>query len=507
MSPPGRPKGEFRSAQHEGTSVSPPGRPKGEFRSAQHEGTSVSQPTPRLLWAPQAWVGGGWQPRVQMAIGADGCFSHIAVDVPAAADAYPLPGPVLPGLVNAHSHAFQRAFVGLAERREAAQDDFWSWRDRMYAVALRITPDQLRAVASQLYAELLQGGYTQVCEFHYLQHAPDGQRYANAAEMSLALVDAARAVGIGLTLLPVLYERAGFQQPDLCADQRRFASTVDEVLALRDTVRALRLPHIDAGVAIHSLRAARAESITHLLQALGDGFGPGSAPIHIHIAEQTGEVDDCLAATGQRPIAWLAEHVALDARWQLVHATHATPDEIADVARSGAGVVLCPSTEANLGDGLCDLPAWLSHGVPLSIGSDSQVGRQWPHELRLLDYGQRLALRQRNVAAAPQHGMPSTAAHLFNRSLAGGAAAAGFKSWGIQAGARADLLVLDAAAPGLLGLPGSHALDGLVFGTDGPAFAEVWVAGQRRVLGARAEGGAAIAQRFSRAAAELLGDA
>ena len=451
------------------------------------------------LWAPQAWVDGRWQPRVQMSVGTDGRFERITVDVPAAADATVLSGPVLPGLVNAHCHAFQRAFAGLAERREAAQDDFWTWRDRMYAVALRITPDQLRAVATQLYTELLQGGYTHVCEFHYLHHAPDGARYANRAEMSLALVDAARATGIGLTLLPVLYERAGFAQPALRTDQRRFATSVDDMLALRDTIRALRLPHIDAGVAIHSLRAARAEAISDLVS----GVAGDDAPIHIHIAEQTGEVDDCLAATGQRPIEWLANHVALDARWQLVHATHATASEIAAVATSGAGVVLCPSTEANLGDGLCDLSAWLDQGVPISMGSDSQLGRQWPAELRLLEYGQRLGLRQRNVAAAPQQGMPSTAAHLFNRSLSGGAAAAGIARWGLQSGARADLAVLDMSAPGLLGLANSHVLDGLVFACDGHAIAETWVAGQRLTAAKADQPQRDIAQRYQQVMAEL----
>ena len=212
---------------------------------------------------------------------------------------------------------------------------------------------------------------------------------------------------------------------------------------MRDSGR----PGLRAGVAVHSLRAAAPASIARLIDGLGD------VPIHIHVAEQTAEVDDCLATTGQRPIEWLAAHVPLDARWQLVHATHSTPVEIDAVARSGAGVVLCPSTEGNLGDGLADVPGWLTAGVPLSIGSDSHVTRDWREELRWLEYGQRLHLRRRNVGAAPGEGQPSTAARLFARALAGGGRAAGFERWGMQVGARADLLVIDTEDASLLGVP------------------------------------------------------
>ncbi|MDT7839011.1 formimidoylglutamate deiminase [Aquabacterium sp. OR-4] len=446
------------------------------------------------LWAPQAWLPArGWVDGVLLTPGRDGCWQAVQAGVaqpPEAATV--LPGPVLPGLVNAHSHAFQRAFAGLAERREAAQDDFWGWRDRMYAVANRISPAQLQAVASQLYAELLQGGYTQVLEFHYLHHQPDGRPYPEPLAMAQALAAAAQATGIGLTLLPVLYQRAGFAQPALRPDQCRFATTPAGVTAMREGIRAWGLPGVTAGVAIHSLRAAEPDAITALVQ----GCAGDAGPIHIHIAEQTAEVSDCLAATGRRPIEWLARHVALDARWQLVHATHATPAEMDAVAAAGAGVVICPSTEANLGDGILDLPGWLARHTITSIGSDSHVARHWPHELRALETSQRLALRQRNVAAAPEQGQPATAARLFNHSLAGGAAAAGFAAWGLVPGARADLLVLDGAAPGLLGVPVSQALDGLVFAADAPAFRQVWVAGQCRVRDGRHVQAAALAEGF-----------
>ncbi len=413
-------------------------------------------------------------------IAPDGTWAAVTPGVTAPpADAQRLPGPVLPGLVNAHSHAFQRAFAGLAERREGTHDDFWSWRDRMYGVALRITPKALQTVATTLYSEMRAGGYTHVCEFHYLHHAPDGTRYPDRCAMARALAQAAQQAGIGLTLLPVLYERAGFTQPQLRADQRRFATTVDEVIAMRDEIRSWRMSGVDAGVAIHSLRAARSESIAELAQRSADDEGP----IHIHIAEQTGEVDDCVAATGLRPIEWLCANVRLDARWRLVHATHATSAEIEAVARAGAGVVVCPTTEANLGDGLFDLPGWLAAGVPLSIGSDSHVSRQWPRELQLLEYGQRLVQRRRNVSAAPELGEPSTAQRLFQTMLRGGAAAASQPVWGLRSGARADAIVLNPTVDALTGVPTDSLLDTLVFATDLPAFGQTWVAGVRSSVG------------------------
>ena len=441
------------------------------------------------FWTESAWMAGAWHQRVLLRAGSDGRWAEVTAGVAAPPDAERLPGPALPGLVNAHSHAFQRAFVGLAERRDSAHDDFWSWRDRMYGVALRITPEQLHAVASHLYTELLAGGYTQVCEFHYLHHASDGKPYADPLAMSRALAQAAQDTGIGLTLLPVLYERAGFAQPALREDQRRFATTIDGVLAMRESVRGWRLPNVDAGVAIHSLRAARPDSLRALSEALKGDTGP----IHLHIAEQTAEVDDCLAATGARPIEWLCKELPLDARWQLVHATHALPAEIDAVAKTGAGVVICPGTEANLGDGLADLPRWLAAGVTLSIGSDSHVTRTVSEELRWLEYGQRLVLRQRNVAAAPGV-QPSSAARLFDAALAGGAAAAGWHGAGLRVGARADLVVLDTNDAALLGVPASHLLDAWVFAA--PARPLVpWLVAGRRVpfaAGAAAACGAAL---------------
>ncbi|RVU44474.1 formimidoylglutamate deiminase [Rubrivivax rivuli] len=430
-------------------------------------------------WAPAAWVNGAWAADVLLQADTHGHWAAVTPGTPAPSDAEHLPGRVLPALVNAHSHAFQRAFIGLAEQRDSERDDFWSWRDRMYGVALRLTPEQLFDVAQHLYTELLAGGYTHTCEFHYLHHAPDGRRYGEHGgddlAMARALAEAAQATGMGLTLLPVLYERAGFAQPALRDDQRRFATDLHTVLRWREALRGWALPQVSAGLALHSLRAARPASLREL--AVLNAGDPG--PVHIHVAEQTAEVDDCLAHTGHRPIAWLLHEGLLDTRWQLVHATHATPAEIDGVAASGAGVVLCPGTEANLGDGFCDLPRWLAAGVPLSLGSDSQVTRTWPEELRWLEYGQRLVRRQRNVAAAPGR-QPATAARLFETVRAGGAAAAGLGAWGLQAGARADFVVLDTADPALIGLPAARLLDATVFAAPTRPFAAVYSAGRRR---------------------------
>jgi len=441
-------------------------------------------------WAALAWVDGRWQRDVALQVGADGCWQRIEAGVPV--EGRRLAGPVIPSLVDTHSHAFQRAFAGLAERREAGDDDFWSWRDRMYGLALKLSPAQLQAIAAQLYVELLVGGYTQVCEFHYLQHQPSGQSFEDELAMSWALADAAADAGLGLTLLPVLYARSGFGQTGLREDQRRFATDAAWVHAASRRIGAAQRPLVSAGVALHSLRAANSEDIRALQALVGDD----DLPIHIHISEQQQEVRDCLAATGQRPMQWLCNEFKPDARWHLVHATHSTREEIAQVAASGASVVVCPGTEGNLGDGLIDLPGWLVAGVPISIGSDSHVTRAWGEELRWLEYGQRLGLQQRNVAADPGT-QASTAARLFEAVRQGSAAPAGFKRWGLEAGARADFLVLDIQASGLLGLPESSLLDGLVFAAQGQALRDAFVAGRQVMRDGRHVDQARIAANFA----------
>ncbi|WP_157270823.1 formimidoylglutamate deiminase [Azohydromonas aeria] len=447
------------------------------------------------LWAPRAWLPGGWRERVLLEIqpgSRGGRWAAITPNVDAPPGAEVAAGPLLPGFVDAHGHAFQRAFAGLAERRERADDDFWSWRERMYGVALRITPAQLQAVAAQLFIELLRGGYTQACEFHYLQHDVDGRPYADPLALSWALADAAAEAGIGLTLLPVLYERAGFKQPALRQEQRRFRLDARGVWEAMRRIEAARRPLLGAGLAIHSLRAAAPASILELRDLSEDFEGP----IHIHVAEQPAEVKDCLAATGERPLEWLYGQGLLDPRWQLVHATHATPKEIAAVDASGAGVVICPTTEANLGDGLPALDAWLAAGVGVAVGSDSQVSRDAVEELRWLEYGQRLRLQRRNVAAAPGLREPSTAARLVDAVTAGGAAAAGEPAWGLAVGARADALVADMDADGLLGGPPEQLLDALLFAGPTRPWRDVLVAGGWAIRNGRHAQGAAVARRF-----------
>ncbi len=434
-------------------------------------------------WAPAAWIAGGWQQSVVLEIGADGHWSHIAAGVPAPNDAEHLAGPVLPGLVDAHSHAFQRAFAGLAESRDGADDNFWSWRDRMYRVANAVTPESLRAIAAHLYVELLRGGYTQVCEFHYLQHQADGTPYDDPLALSMALADAAADAGIGLTLLPVLYERAGFTAPALRPDQRRFHAGAADVwqrsqaftARVAEAGRASSAP-LNAGLAIHSVRAAAAASIIELRRLAHEFDGP----IHVHVSEQRTELRDCVAATSQTPVAWLASQGWLDSRWQLVHATHVDAAEIAATAASGAGVVICPSTEGNLGDGFTDIPAWLAADVDLALGSDSNVTRSWREELRWMEYGQRLKLERRNVCAQPQgpRPQPDTAASLFERARAGGGRAAGHAAWGLVVGGRAYLLVIDPDDASLVGLPRTRWLDALVFSSPGRPWRDVMVAGR-----------------------------
>ncbi|MFT3663982.1 formimidoylglutamate deiminase [Piscinibacter sp.] len=397
-------------------------------------------------------------------------------------------GLIVPGLPNLHSHAFQRAFAGLTEYRGAAQDSFWTWRDRMYRFAGAITPDQMEAVATQLYVEMLRAGYTSVCEFHYVHHDNGGEPYADRAEMALRLAAAARRAGIGLTLLPVLYQTSGFGAKPPRADQKRFLNRVDELLRI---VEALRAQDIRSGVAPHSLRAVPPPALKDLVDGI-TALDPG-APIHIHVAEQTQEVDDCLAWSGARPLQWLLDHAPVDSRWCLVHATHLDDAERAGAARAGAVIGLCPSTEANLGDGLFDLPAWTG---AWGIGSDSHASVDAAEELRLLEYGQRLARRQRNVGLAER---------MWNTAVAGGAQAAGRAVAGLAPGQQADFVRLaDAMLDDLA--PAERLASHLFASHRRDAVRDVWVAG-RRVVQAGRHAAAPAAERGFLAARGRLREA
>ena len=395
----------------------------------------------------------------------------------------------LPGIANLHSHAFQRAMAGLAERQTDPNDSFWTWRETMYGMAARFTPELLHAVASQLYAEMLEAGYTSVCEFHYLHHAPDGNPYAPVTAMSDALVAAARDTGIRLTLLPVLYMTGGFDGRPLSERQRRFGHEVDAYLRLFDALRANEGDMLRVGCALHSLRAVPPQAMREVLAAL-----PADARIHIHIAEQVPEVEECLALRGTRPVQWLLDNAAVDARWTLVHATHLDASEVQGIAGTGATVAICTTTEANLGDGLFPLRAYLDAGGRWGVGSDSHISVDPVEELRWLEYGQRLRAQRRNIASSMR--MPSVGETLLSGVLGSAANSTGFDV--------NDRIVLDAEAPILAGATERDVIDRWIFSGNRPLVRDVEVAGVRVVEEGRHRDRDAVASRYRNAIRTLL---
>jgi formimidoylglutamate deiminase len=441
--------------------------------------------------ADQLWRNDGWQAGGLIRIDAAGYLAE------AAGPCKSLGRWVLPGMPNLHSHAFQRAMAGLAERRGHTDDNFWSWRETMYAFAATLGPDQLTAVAAQLYVEMLKAGYTQVCEFHYLHHQPDGTPYAQPEAMSLALIEAAREAGIALTLLPVLYISGGFDGRALSARQQRFGHDVDGYLRLLASLRRMESDDLRVGVALHSLRAVPEQAMR---EVLADELA-ATGPIHIHIAEQIGEVQDCLATRGARPVEWLFDHANVDARWCLVHATHLTEDETVTLARSGAVAGLCPTTEANLGDGLFPLAAYQDAGGRLGIGSDSHISISPVEELRWLEYGQRLGTRHRNIAARQQG--DSAGETLWRAALRGGAQAAGMPVGELRPGARADLVVLDDSSPLLAARAERTMLDSFLFAGNTPLVRNVMCGGHWVVQDFRHHDEERIATRYRRVVEQL----
>lgn len=435
------------------------------------------------LFAPDALLPTGWAKNVLLEWNTDGQLTRVqahALPPPHTAQAT---GPVIPGLPNLHSHAFQRAFGGLTEYRGEAQDSFWSWRTLMYRFAQRITPEQLESIATWLYIEMLEAGYTSVCEFHYVHHDRHGQPYADDATLAHCLLRAAHQTGIGLTLLPVLYQTSGFGATPPTDGQRRFVRSTDNMLRLLERLKPVcEAQGARLGLAPHSLRAVPPDSLREALAGLQSI--DASAPVHIHIAEQTGEVEACLAWSGQRPVEWLLNHTEVDARWCLVHATHMTADENQRAAQSGAVAGICPSTEANLGDGIFDMPRWLAHGGAWGVGSDSHATVNAAEELMLLEYGQRLHLRQRNVLASATQ--PQVATAMTLQALQGGAQAAGRAIAGLAVGQQADFVALDARHIALAGLPAPEMLSSHVFASHrSSALQGAWVAGQPRVTAGR----------------------
>ena len=402
----------------------------------------------------------------------------------------------LPGLPNLHSHAFQRGMAGLAERRGASADSFWTWREAMYRFVDRIGPDDLQAIAAMAYAEMLESGFARVGEFHYLHHAPDGSPYAGAA-MAEAIVAAAAETGIGLTLLPVFYAHSGFGGKAPGVGQRRFVCRLDQFARLRAASGAAltALPDGVLGLAPHSLRAVTPDELTALLAMAGSG------PVQIHVAEQQGEVSACLAWSGARPAEWLLGNAAVGSRWCLIHATHITAQESDELAASGAVAGLCPITEANLGDGLFPAPRFIAAGGRWGIGSDSNVKIDAAEELRWLEYGQRLGAQARNVFA-DQPGA-STGGALYSAALSGGAQALG-APMGLATGNSADFLTLDAEHPSLIAASGDSWLDRLIFAAGRSAIDGVWRQGVQVVAGGRHRDRETIAARYRTVLAKLL---
>ncbi len=436
----------------------------------------------------------GWAQDVRIEVGSG---AIVRIEVGASAQAEDTRAQVgLAGLPNLHSHAFQRGMAGLTEYRGQERDSFWTWRELMYRFLARMTPDDVEAITAQAYVEMLEAGFTRVGEFHYLHRDPNGGHYANPAEMAERVAAAARHTGIALTLLPVFYAHGGFDAAHPLPGQRRFLSGLDDFARLYDASRtiAARLPDGRIGVAPHSLRAVTPEELHELLK-LGAGV-----PVHIHAAEQTREVEECLAWSGLRPVEWLLEHADVDARFCLVHATHLTAAETHRLAASGAVAGLCPVTEANLGDGVFPASEYLKAQGRFGVGTDSNILIAANEELRQIEYAQRLEYRLRNVLSGAAQSVGRT---LYDGALAGGAQALGIAP-GIRVGAPADLIALDLAQPCFAARSGDALLDSWIFAAGAGAVDAVWRGGEQVVANGRHRDREAVATRYRASLERLL---
>jgi formimidoylglutamate deiminase len=441
--------------------------------------------------------GAGWLRDATVTLSEQGLITAIAAGASPPADARRVRGAVVPGMPNAHSHAFQRAMSGDSEFRAASHESFWTWRSAMYALANSLTPADLTLIATQLFIEMLKAGYTSVAEFHYLHRQPDGSAYEGVNALWQGIDAAALASGIGLTLLPTLYLSSDFGGRPLLPEQRRFGLRVreflDAVARRRSALGAHAAATLHTGAALHSLRAVPLPSLREAVEGLV-AMEPAGV-IHIHIAEQLLEVRACQASTGRRPIELLLDTGLVGPHWCLVHATHATAAEIRAVAASGAGVCVCPSTEGNLGDGFFDAGRLLAAGGGLCIGSDSEASVSPAEELRWLEYQQRIRRRRRAVLATRRE--PNVGARLWRAAARCGARALGQAVGAIEVGRRADWLVLDTEHPAMAGASGDGLLDRLVFGGGQAAIRDVMVAGRWVIEGGRHGGEQEAARRFA----------
>ncbi|HET7728761.1 MAG TPA: formimidoylglutamate deiminase [Usitatibacter sp.] len=409
------------------------------------------------LHASDALLPSGWARDVLLDWNDEGTLR--AVTPGSAAAGHPrAAGAVLPGMTNVHSHAFQRAMAGLAATRGHPTDDFWTWREEMYRLVARIEPEDTEAIAAYLYIEMLRHGYTSVAEFHYLHNDRAGNRYDDIAEMAHGIAGAAAASGIALTLLPVLYAHGGFGHKPLSEAQRRFRGDPAFIVGLLEELTHWHMPStlMRLGVAPHSVRAVDALMLTDVVSA-ARAMDP-TMPFHMHVSEQVAEVAQCLETHGATPFEWVSQLVEVDARWCFIHGTHLTAAEMGRMAASGACIGLCPTTEADLGDGIFDFPPWFERRGPWAIGGDSHVATSPMAELRMLEHSQRLRLRVRNVAS--DEARPDVAANLWSGAAAGGARAAAHPAGELVPGRRADFVVLDGedvdfeglGAPAMLGV-------------------------------------------------------
>jgi formimidoylglutamate deiminase len=454
------------------------------------------------LFFDEALLPAGWAKDVAIEFDETGTITEVRQDADSQG-CMPVAGVAVPGLPNLHSHAFQRAMAGLAEHTSgAARDSFWSWREAMYHFVERLEPEDCAAIAEQLYLEMAKQGYCRVAEFHYLHHGRDGRPYGEPAEMSHAVIGAARRVGLAITHLPVLYTYGGFDREPLSPAQRRFANDAEGLLRIVQSLRRTYRddPDVIVGLAPHSLRAVSPELLSEAVDGL---HGEDErAPVHIHVAEQTKEVTDCLAHWDRRPVEHLFHIAAPDKRWCLVHATHVTDGEVALIAGSGAVAGLCPTTEANLGDGIFPLRRLLDLGGVIGIGSDSHISVNPREELRWLEYGQRLAHQARNTVASEQ--APHVGARLYDECLIGGARAAAAATGRLEEGQRADLVVLDPEDPALYGKSGDSLMDAFVFATNDTPVKDVMVGGRWVIRDGAHPAETEIAQRYRRTMKALL---
>ncbi len=457
--------------------------------------TLQPQPVDRTLWFEAALLPNGWARDVRIGI-AGGRIVSLETGV-ARSPADEGGRVALPGVANVHSHAFQRAMAGLTEARGPSDDDFWTWRELMYRFLDRGGPEEIEAITALAFMEMLEGGFTRVAEFHYLHNDPSGAAYSDRAEIAARIVAASQATGIALTLLPVFYAHAGFGGQPPSHGQRRFINDLQGFADLVARCRTLTvdLPDAMVGVAPHSLRAVSPDELAAMPALAGDG------PIHIHVAEQTKEVADCLAWSGARPVEWLLANTPVDSRWCLIHSTHVTETEWRGVVARGAVVGLCPITEANLGDGVFPAVDFTRAGGRFGIGTDSNVQIGVAEELRMLEYSQRLALRGRAVMADPER---STGRALFDRALAGGVQATGAAS-GLSVGASADIVSLDTSGVAFAGRSGDAVLDSWIFGAPTGSIRSVWRAGREVVKNGRHIARDGIEARYRKALSAVLG--